>query len=557
VSDTSPSTDNATDHGERSTDDALNEAASVLTNEAAQAALDEAGIEPSDEPTPWLLDAAAGARIDPLDTAPIEVLVDDGTNGQKAEPSIETMRRAALAAGLSDQVVPLDAVPTVRIDPDDRDLQLLARSVEYATAAGYVDAAAYQAAFFRFAIGVQTSAPVSDDDVGDLSLGILFCGPSGFAEVSELSEAFARLDRRIKRTDSGLFHSDHPPATGRSEPDDARDRSPLDLLRDGVLWGSAISSLPVLEWLVDGLLYRDTVAVIFGPSGTAKSLVAQDIGQCVATGFAWQGRAVHQGKVLYVVAEGTSGIRQRHEAWREHHHIAGEVGIGWIPFPVNLMQPDWVDGLVAFAAEVGAVLIVFDTLARSMAGGDENSTKDMSAVVAAVDRVRRECRATPLFVHHSGVVGGRQRGSTVLLAAADTELEVVPTTVPGHIALKVTKQRDGATGAKFPLRLEAVGSGRVVVADDQPPPDAAAGSAALTTAQRTALDSLVAFHDGRPMAAETWREASGLASSTFYRALNDLVRRREVESVEGNHSRPGGYRRVDNGPPPAEASTWE
>jgi len=77
--------------------------------------------------------------------------------------------------------------------------------------------------------------------------------------------------------------------------------------------------VPTLEWLVDGLLYRDTVAVIFGPSGTAKSLVAQDMGQCVATDFAWQGRAVHQGKVRYDVAEGTSGIRRRHEAWREHH----------------------------------------------------------------------------------------------------------------------------------------------------------------------------------------------------------------------------------------------
>lgn len=470
MSDTAPPTNYATDHGERTPSDTLDEAASLLTVEAAQTALDEAGIEPPDEPTPWVLDAAAGAPIDPLDTAPTEVPVNNGTNGQKPEPTFEARRLEVIAEALADPLV----VPAAK---------------------------------------------------------------------TELRKALPATD------------SDQPTAPGRSG--NTRDRLPLDLLRDWVLWGSAISSLPPLAWLVDGLLYRDTVAVIFGPSGTAKSLVAQDMGQCIATGVAWQGRAVHQGKVLYVVAEGTSGIRQRHEAWREHHHIAGEVGIGWIPFPVNLMQPDWVEGLVAFAAEVGAVLIVFDTLARSMAGGDENSTKDMSAVVAAVDRVRRGCHATVLFVHHSGVVGGRQRGSTVLLAAADTELELVPTTVPGHFAVKMTKQRDGATGAKFPLRLEEVGSGRVVVADEQPPPDADARSAALTTAQRTALDSLAAYHDGRPMAAEAWREASGLASSTFYRALNDLVRRREVESVEGNHSRPGGYRRVDNGPPPAEASTWE
>jgi hypothetical protein len=463
VSDTPPPT-GLDEHLDDSVGDILDEAAPEATAEFND------GIEPPDLPSPWLLDEAAGATIDPPDTASVDVLVGDGTNGQKPEPTFEARRLEVIAEALADPLVG-SGTKTILLGG---------------------------------------AAPATD--------------------------------------------SEQPIVPGRSE---TSNRSPLDRLRDDTLWGSAISSLPPLEWLADGLLYRDTVAVIFGPSGTAKSLVAQDIGQCVAAACPWQGHTVHSGKVLYVVAEGTSGIRQRHEAWREHHHIAGEVGIGWIPFPVNLMQPDWVEGLLAFAAEVGAVLIVFDTLARSMAGGDENSTKDMSAVVAAVDRVRRGCRATVLFVHHSGVVGGRQRGSTVLLAAADTELEVVPTTVPGHIALKVTKQRDGATGAKFPLRLEEVGSGRVVVADDQPPPDAAAGPMALSKAQRTALDSLVAFHDGRPMAAEAWCVASGLARTTFYRVLKDLVSHGEVESVEGNRSRPGGYRRVDNGPPPVEVSMWE
>jgi hypothetical protein len=95
-------TDNATDHGERTPSDTLDEAASLSADEAAKAEIDDAGIEPPDEPTPWLLDEAAGAPIDPLDTAPTEAPVNDGANGHTAEPSMRALRIAAIAAGAAD-----------------------------------------------------------------------------------------------------------------------------------------------------------------------------------------------------------------------------------------------------------------------------------------------------------------------------------------------------------------------------------------------------------------------------------------------------------------------
>jgi hypothetical protein len=64
-----------------------------------------AGTEPPDELSPWVLDEAAGAPIDPPDTAPIEVLVDNGTNGQKPRPTLGTLRIAAIAAGASDPLL--------------------------------------------------------------------------------------------------------------------------------------------------------------------------------------------------------------------------------------------------------------------------------------------------------------------------------------------------------------------------------------------------------------------------------------------------------------------
>jgi AAA domain len=218
--DTPPPTDRD-EQPDRSTGDALDEAASFLTDDAAKAATVDAGIELIDEPSPWLLDEAAGALIDLADTAPVEVPVDNGGDGQKAESSID-------AAPLPDAATTL---LIARVDPRDRDLRLLARSVEHNRAAGYVDAKAYEDAFFRFAFGVQSGAPVDRADIRDLAAGVFFSGDSGFAETAKLDDAFRRLEerieRRIKRREGDPFHSDQPTATGRSEPVGAWD--PVDV----------------------------------------------------------------------------------------------------------------------------------------------------------------------------------------------------------------------------------------------------------------------------------------------------------------------------------------
>jgi RecA-family ATPase len=51
---------------------------------------------------------------------------------------------------------------------------------------------------------------------------------------------------------------------------------------------------------------------------------------------------------------------------------------------------------------------VIDTLARSMAGGDENAAKGVGEFIAAIDRLRGDHAA--LVVHHTGKDGDRERG---------------------------------------------------------------------------------------------------------------------------------------------------
>lgn len=75
--------------------------------------------------------------------------------------------------------------------------------------------------------------------------------------------------------------------------------------------------------------------------------------------------------------------------------------------------------------------------ASRVAGGDENSSTDMGAMVTHLDYLRHATKAHLLVVHHSGKDASKgARGHSLLRAATDTEIEIQI----GRIT--VTKQRD-------------------------------------------------------------------------------------------------------------------
>src|SRR5439155_17182506 len=92
---------------------------------------------------------------------------------------------------------------------------------------------------------------------------------------------------------------------------------------------------------------------------------------------------------------------------------------------VNLLREGEVDDFLAAVAALPErpVLIIIDTLARCLVGGDENSAKDMGIAIAALDRLRAELGCSVLVVHHTGHANEeRERGSSALRAAVDTLL---------------------------------------------------------------------------------------------------------------------------------------
>ena len=163
-------------------------------------------------------------------------------------------------------------------------------------------------------------------------------------------------------------------------------------LRDRLLSLDAFANLPVRP-LVDGLLYRDTLAQLAGPPGSYKSFVSVGMACAVAAGVVWEGHRVPEaGPVVYVAPEGGSGLRVRVLAWCEHNKVPVEQvarNLHVLREPLALADERDVQEAVEVAAEVGALLTVLDTRARCTAGLEENSATDQGHAIAAAERIQR------------------------------------------------------------------------------------------------------------------------------------------------------------------------
>ena len=204
-------------------------------------------------------------------------------------------------------------------------------------------------------------------------------------------------------------------------------------------------------FLVQGLLDQGAMSVVYGASNVGKTFVTLDVSRAVAAGEPWAGMKTSPGVVAYVAAEGGRGIRKRAAALETRHGRCDRLRV--LASAVDLLKSDAdLSDLISAVQSLGEVrLVVIDTLSRVMAGGDENASTDMGALVRNLDRLRAATNAHVLIVHHSGKdVARGARGHSLLRAATDTEIEIADGVI------SVTKQRDLEGGWSCPFVLENV-----------------------------------------------------------------------------------------------------
>ena len=222
---------------------------------------------------------------------------------------------------------------------------------------------------------------------------------------------------------------------------------------------SDLAALPLAAWLVRGVLPLAGIGAIYGASASGKTFLALHLLAHVAEGRAdWFGhRIARPACVVYVGLEGEAGLSGRVRAWQEQH---GPIPAGFrflTGQPFELLSDQDVSDLaraVLIAAGPGAVICI-DTLNAAAAGADENSSEDMSRMIAAAKRLQAETAGLVLLVHHSGKDATRgMRGHSSLFAACDVVIEVART--DDRRVWKLVKSKDGADGVEHPFRLDVV-----------------------------------------------------------------------------------------------------
>lgn len=223
---------------------------------------------------------------------------------------------------------------------------------------------------------------------------------------------------------------------------------------------AAIQMIAQQRWLIEQILPVDAFGVIYGPSGAYKSFCAMDMSACIASAMSWHGHDVDDpGHVLYIGAEGASGLHLRKKAWEiRHQRPLTNLAILGMAVTINSEDHEALIGLCEeLAEEINKPirLIVIDTLARSFQG-EENSATDMGDFVNACDHIREVTGATILVVHHSGKDAEKgARGSSALRAACDFEFKV---TSPGKklTRLSCTKAKDSDPFDDINFKLNVV-----------------------------------------------------------------------------------------------------
>lgn len=229
-----------------------------------------------------------------------------------------------------------------------------------------------------------------------------------------------------------------------------------------LIWAHEADAVLDESYIIKGIVAAGELAVIYGQPKSGKTFAAMDLALSVAAGLPWFGHRVRRGLVIYIASEMGNRAMRRVRAWLDARiiHREQQIPFACVPQTVNLLNDLSVERLMltidSLIAQHGKpALIVVDTLARSMVGGDENSAQDMGRAVAVGDRLRDEFGAATLIVHHEGKTLGAARGSSALLGAADTMLKVTATDT-GERAIEVEWCRDGEAGERIGFRLRPI-----------------------------------------------------------------------------------------------------
>lgn len=344
------------------------------------------------------------------------------------------------------------------------------------------------------------------------------------------------LDAYMDEVDAGAFSKPRPKRKPKAAAADPQAGQTLaDKLRGRLITGPALANIRPSPPLVEGVLYKGTSAMLVGPPKCGKTFLVVDLVGAVLTGRDWQGFPTDPDPtrpVVILAGEGLPEVPRRLTAWAQHYgydpaDILDRVVV--LPGGLPLQEAEYRGALVEVLGELSPQLVVVDTLARHLVGGEENSGRDIGQFTATVDRVAETTGALVLTVHHVGkdpTRGGR--GHSSLLGNPYTEL--VAKGESPNLQVVNTAQRSAAEAAPWWCELVPAGTDPETGGPMSLVAKVRSGGAVLDPSRSVPLLELLAQLGGKPDGAGVtggvWQRAAaeelGIQESPFYKAVAKL-----------------------------------
>lgn len=264
-----------------------------------------------------------------------------------------------------------------------------------------------------------------DDACEPLVLIALDCDPAGQraalgikqqlldANYTRVRAVDLKLGKGGDLSDFCMLHQDNTLPALEALPDLEAGPEISEFYSWNIIHADELHKLPKVEWIIPGEIQTMGLNVIFGASGVGKSFLA----------LHYALRIAQNEPVVYMAGEGVYGYNKRIGAWEKHHH-QNRSKLYICTGAVSLLDNDEFHAFLQSIKHIRPKLVVVDTLARSMIGGDENSTRDMGLFIRACDLIRNTLGCAVLLIHHTDKSKQYERGSYALRGAADVMIRV-------------------------------------------------------------------------------------------------------------------------------------
>ncbi|MDV3352070.1 AAA family ATPase [Leptothoe sp. LEGE 181152] len=157
------------------------------------------------------------------------------------------------------------------------------------------------------------------------------------------------------------------------------------------------------DWLVDDILTADELFLLAASPRAGKSLMAFTLAKDVATGGKFLGRPTSKGAVIYVRCEDS-------ETKTKERELKQGWGEGLPVYWLDKFKLNEVTELEELVEELGARLVVFDTLSRIRDSSISESSAEMSQLLEPLQEMCKRQRCCGLLVHHTGKVNLNNAG---------------------------------------------------------------------------------------------------------------------------------------------------